>query len=481
MPSLSFAFHVAGILVAGLGMLMMVPAIIDLALGNVDWQVFADCALVTWFIGLLLAQATRRPATELLSIRDGFIMTTLVWVILAGFSALPFLGLGLDYSDAYFEAISGLTTTGATVLTGLDHLPPGILFWRALLQWVGGVGIVVMAILILPFLRVGGMQLVHIESSERSGKVVPRAFQLISYIVGIYSGLTFACAVAYGLAGMTPFDAVSHAMTTLSTGGYANYDASFAYYKQASVHWLGIFFMIAGCLPFIAYIRAVQGDPGNIWRNPQVKALILLLAIAGVGLALWLSFAQGIAFADALRLSLFNVTSVVTTTGFASDDFGSWGPLAAVVFFVLMFAGGCTGSTSGSVKLYRHLVLAVVVRAHLQRLAHPRRVVPLTYAGRRLPADIAPSVLAFLAVYLGTIVVFATALAAMGLDFTTSISAATTAIGNVGPGLGTVIGPAGNFASVPDPAKWILSVAMLMGRLELFAVLVLLDPDFWRS
>ncbi|MGE0611054.1 MAG: TrkH family potassium uptake protein [Hyphomicrobiales bacterium] len=471
----------AGVLLATLGMLMMVPAVIDLAAGNPDWRVFVACGIGTWTFGVLLAQTTRRPVAVQISVRDAFLMTTLLWVAVGAFSALPFLGVGLDYSDAFFEAISGMTTTGSTVLVGLETLPPGILFWRALLQWVGGVGIIVMAILILPFLRVGGMQLFQVESSDRSGKIVPRAFLLITLIVGTYVALSIACAIAYGLAGMTAFDAICHAMTTLSTGGYANYDASFGFYKQASAHWIGIVFMIAGGLPFLAYIRAVQGDYGALYRNPQVRALLLLLFLTSLALAVYLSATRAIPFADAVRLTAFNVTSVVTTTGYATDDFNAWGPLAVAVFFVLMFAGGCTGSTSGSIKIYRHLILAGMVRAHLRRLVHPRRVVQVSYAGKPLPADIAPSVLAFITVFLGTITVFTIALAAMGLDFVTALSAATTAIANVGPGLGEVIGPAGNFATLPDAAKWILSLAMLMGRLELFAVLVLLDPDFWRS
>lgn len=460
---------------------MMIPAVIDLAAGNPDWRVFVACGIVTWTFGVLLAQTTRRPVAEQISVRDAFVMTTLLWVAVGAFAALPFLGLGLDYSDAFFETISGMTTTGSTVLVGLEKLPPGILFWRALLQWVGGVGIIVMAILILPFLRVGGMQLFQVESSDRSGKIVPRAFQLITLIVGTYVGLTFACAICYGLAGMTAFDAVSHAMTTLSTGGYANYDASFGFYKQASIHWIACVFMIAGSLPFLAYIRVLQGDRSALLKNPQVRSLFVLLLLASMGLALWLNATKGIPLADAIRLTAFNVTSVVTTTGFATDDFNAWGPLAVAVFFVLMFAGGCTGSTSGSIKIYRHLILASTVRAHVRRLVHPRRVVQVTYGGRPLPADIAPSVLAFITVFFGTITAFTIALAAMGLDFVTALTAATTAIANVGPGLGEIVGPAGNFATIPDPAKWILSVAMLMGRLELFAVIVLLDPDFWRT
>lgn len=474
------ALYLTGLLLAGLGVTMLLPALVDLRIGNPDWKIFAASAAVTWLIGALMAVATRRSGTLRLDVRQAFLMVTTAWVAVAGFSALPFLGLGIGYSDAFFEAISGMTTTGSTVLVGIETLAPGVLFWRALLQWFGGVGIIVTAIIILPYLRVGGMQLFRAESSEKTEKIVPRAVHLVSLIVATYVVLTAACAVAYGLGGMSAFDAVCHAMTTLATGGYANYDASFAHFAQPAIHWIAIVFMLAGALPFTAYIVAARGQPERLWRNPQIRALLMFVFLVSALMALWLHATQDIGAADALRLAFFNVVSVVTTTGFANDDFNAWGPLAVGVFFMLMFVGGCTGSTSGSIKIYRHQVISRIVRGQLQRLARPSRVVVMRYDGRRLPDDVPSSVLAFITVYLGTIGAFTVALAAMGLDFLTALTAATTAISNVGPGLGEIIGPAGNFAAIPDAAKWMLSAAMLMGRLELFAVLVLFDPDFWR-
>jgi trk system potassium uptake protein TrkH len=473
--------RVVGLMLCGLAGVMLIPAGVDFALANPDWIAFAIAAAVTLVVGGSLVLATRHGGAFELSLRQAFVMTVACWLAVTAFAALPFLGLGLDYTDAFFEAISGITTTGSTVLIGLDASPPGILLWRSLLQWVGGLGIIVMAIVILPFLRVGGMQLFQTESSERSEKVVPSAFDLSAWIAAIYLVLTACCALLYGLGEMSAFDAVNHAMATLSTGGYSTHDASFAHFTDPLTHWTATIFMLAGALPFVVYIRFAKSERGAFWRDPQVRSLVRFLFLVICALAAWLWWTRDIALLDALRLAAFNVTSVVTTTGFANDDYNAWGTLAVGAFFVLTFVGGCSGSTSGAVKIYRYQVLWTVVRSQLLRLVSPRRVVILRYGGRPMPPDVPSSVLAFLAVFFATVAVFTLALAAMGLDLVTALSASATAITNVGPGLGPIVGPAGNFASLPDPAKWILSAAMLLGRLEIFSVLVLLDPQFWRS
>ncbi len=477
---MSIIFYVNGLLLAGLGVTMLVPALIDALVGNRDWSIFAVSALVTWSFGTLIALAARRPVEEALRMQTAFIVTTSVWVSLSAFSALPFLGLGLNYDDAFFEAVSGFTTTGSTILSGLDSLPPGLLFWRALLQWIGGVGIVVTAIIVLPFLRVGGMQLFHTESSDRSEKIVPRPVQLVQYIGLTYVTLTVACAAMYKIGGMSLFDAVCHSMSTLSTGGFANYDASFAHFSSPLLHWSATVFMIAGAMPFVAYIKAMKGEQMALWRDPQVRAFLQMIAIVSVLLALWLTHAHDIRPLQALRLAAFNVASIVTTTGFASSDYTKWGSAAVGVFFVLTFIGGCSGSTTGAIKIYRFQILWRVLRAHMSRLARPNRLMPLRYAGQRIPDDVPPSVLLFITTYVASTVVITLLLTLTGLDILTALSGAATAIGNVGPGLGEIIGPSGNFASLPDSAKWLLSFAMLLGRLELFTMLLLLDPEFWR-
>ncbi|WP_340115209.1 TrkH family potassium uptake protein [Pelagibius sp. 7325] len=473
--------RVVGLMLCGLAGVMLVPAAVDAALGNPDWIAFVESAAVTAFIGGAMVLATGHAGAFELNLRQAFLLTVACWLAVTAFSALPFLGLGLDYTDAFFEAISGITTTGSTVITGLDHLPPGILLWRSLLQWVGGLGIIVMAIVILPFLRVGGMQLFHTESSERSEKVVPSAFHLSAWIAVIYVTLTGLCALLYGIGEMSAFDALNHAMATLSTGGYSTHDASFAHFQHASTQWTGTVFMLAGAFPFVAYIRFAKGERGAFWRDPQIRSLLRFLGLSIFAMAAWLWWTREIDFVDALRLTAFNITSVVTTTGFASDDYGAWGSLAVGAFLIFTFVGGCTGSTSGAIKIYRHQIIWLVLRAQLMRLVTPRRVVILRYGSRSVPPDVPISVLGFVAVFLATVGLFTIALAGMGLDLQTALSASATALTNVGPGLGPVVGPATNFATLPDAAKWLLSVAMLLGRLEIFSVLVLFDPEFWRS
>ncbi|MGD1877536.1 MAG: TrkH family potassium uptake protein [Kiloniellaceae bacterium] len=473
--------RVGGLLLCGRAGVMLIPAAVDAAFDNADWTAFVESAAVTGFIGGAMVLATAHAGPFELNLRQAFLLTVACWLAVTAFAALPFLGLGLDYTDAFFEASSGITTTGSTVISGLDHSPPGILLWRSLLQWVGGLGIIVMAIVILPFLRVGGMQLFHTESSERSEKVVPSAFHLSAWIVAIYVTLTGLCAVLYGIGEMSAFDAVNHAMATLSTGGYSTHDASFAYFQDPATQWTGTVFMLAGALPFVAYIRFAKGERRAFWRDSQIRSLLRFLALSALAMAGWLWLTQDIAFVDALRLTAFNITSVVTTTGFASDDYGAWGALAVGAFLVFTFIGGCTGSTSGAIKIFRHQVIWIVLRGQLMRLISPRRVVILRYSGRTLPPDVPVSVLAFVAVFMATVGFFTIALAGMGLDLQTALSASATAITNVGPGLGPVVGPATNFASLPDAAKWLLSIAMLLGRLEIFSVLVLFDPEFWRS
>ncbi len=482
MPKAKPVLFVTGLLLCGLAVLMLLPAGADVIVANSDWRTFVLSSSFTGFVGVSLTLASRDDRPLQLDLRQVFLLTSVSWLFLAAFGALPFtnLTIQLNYADAFFEAISGLTTTGSTVLVGLDTMPPGILLWRSLLQWLGGVGIIVMAILVLPFLRVGGMQLFRAESSERSAKVVARPAQLVAYIVLIYFALTAACAIAYRASGMTSFDAINHAMTTLSTGGYSTHDVSFSAFTSPATHWIGTIFMVTGALPFVAYIRTMQRWREPIWRDRQVRALVGSLVVFSVSASAWYAVSSGVSFPEALRLTAFNVTSIVTTTGYASADYQTWGALATGMFFFLTFVGGCTGSTSGAIKVFRYQVLLIVARSYLLNLLRPNSVIVARYQQRALPDDIAPSVLAFIFIYLASVAVLTLGLSAFQLDFLTSVSGAATALGNVGPGLGPIIGPAGNFSSLPDGAKWLLSAGMLLGRLELFTVLVLFQREFWR-
>lgn len=476
-------FHICGHLMLVLAAAMLLPALVDLYHGNTDWNVFVGSSMLTAFFGGAMVLACRTGKAPFLTRRQAFLLTTVAWVLLSGAASLPllFYGGGLSISDAVFETVSGVTTTGSTVLTHLENQPPGILFWRALLQWVGGVGIIVMAMIMLPFLGVGGMQLFQTESSERSERVTPRARQLVGYIVSIYGLLTFACTALYLAFGMSPFDAVTHAMTTLSTGGYSTHDASFGYFADPALQWTAVAFMAAGGIPFVAYIRFVRGHPGALWQDVQVRGYVLFLTAVSVLVGIWLTTVSPIGLEPALRKAFFHVVSIVTTTGYATEDYSTWHAFAVGLFFALTFIGGCTGSTAGGIKIYRHQILWLTVKSYVRRLVRPHRIEILTYGHHRVSREVETSVLAFLAVYVGGFSIATILLTLLGLDFVTAISAAATALANVGPGLGDIIGPAGNFADLPDLAKWILSGTMLLGRLELFTLLVLLDPGFWRN
>jgi trk system potassium uptake protein TrkH len=455
---------------------------LDLAMGHEDWSSFGVGALVTAFAGGMLVFAFR-GGTRGLELRQAFLLTALAWVGTAAAAALPFIFSDrvTTYTDAFFEAISGLTTTGSTVLVGLDDFPPGILLWRGLLNWLGGVGIVAMVILVLPYLRVGGMQLFQTESSDRSDRVLPRPGQTVAAIVGVYVALTAACALAYRLAGMTTFDAVNHAFATLATGGFSTHDLSFGNYRSHAIQWIGIVFMIAGALPFLLFVRAVRGEALAPLRDSQVRAFLYLLASAIAAICAWRLVFHEAPAPQVLTEVAFNVVSVVTTTGFVNADYNTWGAFAVVSFFVLTFVGGCTGSTSGAIKIFRLQIMAITALRQLKMLVAPRAVLPLRYNGRSFEGDVPSSVLVFVFLYVTSVAILAVALSVLGLDPLTSLSGAATAVGNVGPGLGDIIGPAGNFSTLPDAAKWLLSAGMLLGRLELMTVFVLLTPYFWRQ
>lgn len=475
-------FLVGGFLVI-LAVLMLLPALVDIAAGSPDWATFIASSLLTLFVGVSLTFATWWEGEITLHRRQAFLFTSIVWLAAAGFGALPFSfsGLKLSYTDGFFEAMSGITTTGSTVIVGLDRAPPGILLWRGLLQWLGGIGFIAIGIAVLPALRIGGMQLFQTESSDRSEKIVPRVAQLAGAIMSTYLGLTAVCAAAYGLAGMSTLDAAVHAMTTLSTGGYANYDSSLAYFASPAVEWIAIVFMTAGGIPFVLFVRTLHGDKGALWRDTQVRWYLGLLVLASVAVALWVHATQAMAPGEALRAAAFNVVSVITTTGYASADYNTWGPFAVVIFFFLLFAGGCTGSTAGGIKQFRYVVLYEEALVQLRRLMQPSGAFLARFNARPITETVAISVLAFFFLFALCTVVLTALLALCGLDFVTAVSGAATVLNNVGPGLGTTIGPSGNFASLPDAAKWLLSFGMLLGRLELFTILVLLLPSFWRG
>jgi trk system potassium uptake protein TrkH len=474
---------VLGILLIILALFMVPPMVADMAAGHADWQVFLAAGAVTLFTGVSLVLMNRAPGFGELNGRQAFVLTTSVWIVVAVFAALPlaFSELNLTLADAVFEAMSGITTTGSTVIVGLDLAPPGILLWRSILQWLGGMGFIVMAVAILPMLRVGGMQLVRTESSDLSEKILPRAAQVASAIGLIYLALTMLCATLYYSAGMTTFEAAAHAMTTLATGGYSTRDASFGGFDNAAIDMVAIVFMCLGALPFVLYIQATNGQLRPLLTDAQVRWFFGIVIAFVLAISSWLVIVEDAAPLDALRHAAFNIVSLITTTGYASTDYGLWGSFPVAALFFLMAVGGCTGSTAGGIKVFRFTVLHAIARNQFARLVRPHGVFVPLFNGRPLPETAAISVMAFVFMYGLSFSIVAIALSALGLDYLTAMSSAVTTLGNVGPGLGDIVGPAGNFSTLPDSAKWILSFAMLLGRLELFTVLVLFTPTFWRS
>lgn len=474
---------ITGALTATLGCAMLLPAIADAIVGNDDWRVFVASALVTTLSGAGLWAASAGRA-QTLNLRQTFVLTTLIWTVLTLFGALPLYlsNLGLSFTDALFEAMSGITTTGATVMVGLDTMPPGILLWRGLLQWFGGLGIVVMAIAVLPMLQVGGMQMFRTESFETPDKILPRATAIAGGMTTIYCVLTAACAAAYWFFGMDLFDAIVHSMTTVATGGFSTRDGSIEFYQSAAIDYVAITFMILGALPFALYLASVQdGQWKRVWRDSQVRVFLLILLVVALVMTLLQIINNLNAGETALRQSIFSVVSIMTGTGYATADYGAWGPLAVTTFFVLTFIGGCTGSTSCGIKVFRFQVLARDLNQHVRQILFPNMVYVKRYNGRPLPDSVSSSVQSFVFLYFMSFIVLSIGLSLTGLEPLTALSGAATAISNVGPGLGEIIGPSGNFSTLSDPAKWLLTAGMLVGRLEILIVLVLFTPRFWRG
>lgn len=474
--------YVIGLLVSVLGIAMIVPMLVDIAEGRGHWPVFVEAGLITILGGSMIALACANGVKEGLTIQQTFLLTTAVWLMLPLFGALPFM-LGATearFVDAVFEAMSGMTTTGSTVFSGLDDLPKGLLLWRAILQWLGGIGIIVVAMVFLPELRVGGMQIFKSEAFDTFGKILPRAGQIASQISVIYVWLTFACALTYLTLGMNVFDATVHALTTVSTGGFSNYDASFGTFS-GSAEYAASIFMVLAALPFVRYVQLLNGNPLALHRDPQVKGFLLTIAVL-VGLifvSVQSVFPQH--WEQSLREALFNITSIISGTGFASVDYMAWGPFPVALFFFTGLIGGCAGSTTCSIKIFRYQLLFASIRAQLQRIRSPHGIFTPRYDGRPIRGDVMISVMSFFMFFTLTLGLVAVALSMTGLDFVTSISGAGAALGNIGPGLGKIIGPAGNFSTLNDTAKWILTAAMLVGRLELMAVYVILTFKFWRA
>ena len=475
-------FFLIGILLIVLGASMLGPYALQVILDEGSHS-FISASFVTIFIGVLFILANLEKEFKL-NLRQTFLFSSLAWVMVALFGSLPFVLSTQDFtfSEAFFESMSGITTTGATIISDLDSSPKSILLWRAIMQWLGGIGIVVMAITILPLLKVGGMQLFKMEGPDSTEKILPRTIEVAAIIISTYIVLTFLCGFFYWVFGMTMFDSVSHAMTTIATGGFSTHNDSIGFFKNPNIEIVASIFIILGSIPFISYLKFAQGNRKVFFNDVQIKGLIYLLVISITVMFFYLMFINyESSLPDKIRVSSFNVISILSGTGYVTDDFGLWGKFSLVFFLLLMFIGGCAGSTACGIKIFRLQMLLIFLKNQIQKLISPNSVIITKYNNQKISDNFINSVIIFIFTFLFIFLIMAMLLSITGLDFITSISGAASSISNVGPGLGDIIGPNGNYQAIPDISKWILSIGMLLGRLELFAVLVLFFPSFWRN
>ena len=475
-------FFLIGILLIVLGASMLAPYSIQVLYAE-NSHSFISSSFVTIFIGILFVLANLEKEFKL-NLRQTFLFSTLAWLMVAIFGSLPFLLSTNEFtiSEAFFESMSGITTTGATIISDLDNSPKSILLWRAIMQWLGGIGIVVMAITILPLLKVGGMQLFKMEGPDTTEKILPRTIEVAAIIISTYVALTFLCGLFYWLFGMTIFDSFCHAMTTIATGGFSTHNDSIGFFKNSNIEIIASLFIILGSIPFISYLKFSQGNRKIFFNDVQIKGLIYLLIISTAIMFVYLLFINfESSLIDKIRISSFNVISILSGTGYVTDDFGLWGKFSLVFFLFLMFIGGCAGSTACGIKIFRLQMLLIFLKDQIKKLIYPNSVIITKYNNQKISDDFIKSVIIFIFTFLFIFLIIAMLLSISGLDFITSISGAASSISNVGPGLGEMIGPNGNYKALPDLSKWILAAGMLLGRLELFAVLVLFFPSFWRN
>jgi len=474
-------FFVNGILLLILSAAMLPPCLVDLINDSDDWQVFFSSGLIGAFFGFALIFMNRQPKFQL-GLRETFLLISLSWIFMAGFGALPFCfsSIHLPYTAGFFEAMSGVTTTGSTVISGLDGLPHGILLWRAILEWIGGIGFSIMALAVLPMLQVAGMQIFRTQSFQIE-KLMPSASQMITYTCIIYAGLTLMCAISLHLAGFTDFDAICHAMSALSTSGFSTADASVAHFANPVAEIILTVFMLIASLPFALYLRAGRGDWRALYCDSQIRTFFAIFAGFAAITVAWLYLGGQMSILDALRNALFLIASYMTTTGLANNDYAVWGHFVVGIAMVAIFIGGCSGSTAGGVKVFRLQLLFLMLRRQLRKLLTPHGIFHLEYNGKILEPTALGAVAAFFFVYVLSWLVISLLLQLTGVDFFAAFSGALAAISNTGVGTGEILGPAGNFASLPAPSLWVMSAAMLFGRVEFLSLLVVLTPSFWKT
>jgi trk system potassium uptake protein TrkH len=462
---------------------MGMTAAVDAAMDDVDWPVFLAAGLITGFFSLSMVLSMRPSGRISLSPKQAFLITTFAWVGASSVGALPFMfsTLHLSFTDSFFETMSGLSTTGATIIVGIDEIGAGLKLWRGILHWLGGIGIIVMAVAILPILRIGGMQLFRMESSDKMETAMPRITELATGILSVYTLFTVIGSVLLHFAGMDWLEAVVHTMASLGTGGFSTSDDSIAHFQSPLIEWIIIMLMIIGGMTFVLFVAAWKKGAAPLLRDSQTGWYFACMVFFALLIGAWQYSVNNMGWHDAYRHALFTVVSIVTTTGFASADWNLWGNFPLAACFILTFVGGCTGSTAGGIKIFRFQVLFAMARIHVKRLIYPRGVFTIDFNRQSISDSVVRSVLGFIVLYIFSFAAIGITLSLLGLDFVTSFSGAAATLGNVGPGLGEIIGPLGSYRPLSDAAKWVLSFAMLLGRLELMAVLVLLMPSFWRK
>ncbi len=481
MSNYKTVFFTLGILLIILGVAMIVPLAFQLIYNEFD-ATFIISGIITITFGILFF-LSNIDHLKLINTQQAFLLTALSWLSIAVFGSLPFLfsNLNLSITDSFFESMSGITTTGATILNDIENSPKGILIWRAMLQWLGGIGVILMAITLMPIMNIGGMQLLKISSYDTSEKILPKSKQISLRLITVYLLLTFFCAVFYNIFGMNLFDSITHSMTTIATGGFSNYDQSIGYFNNAYIEIISILFILLGSIPFILYIKFISDDKKIIFKDEQVKLFFKLALGSILVLFFYLAIVNENIFKVHIRSVIFNVVSILTGTGYVTKEFDQWGNFPLIFFLILMFIGGCAGSTTCGIKIFRVHILYYFIRNQLLKIIYPRAIINLKYNNNKVEDKLIASIISFIYLYILIFFVLASLLTLTGLDFITSISGAASSLSNVGPGLGSEIGPNSNYSSLPNQSKWLLSVGMILGRLEIFAILIIFLPSFWRK
>ncbi len=481
MSNYKTVFFTLGVLQIILGIFMIIPVLIQIIYSEIDSS-FIGGSIISIIFGILFFLSNLNHDKKL-NLHQAFLLTALSWLTIAVFGSLPFIfsTLNLTITDAFFESMSGITTTGSTIIANLEQAPKAILLWRAMLQWLGGIGIIVMAITLMPIMNVGGMQLFKISSNDSSEKILPKSKEIALRLIYVYLSLTTLCLITYKIFGMNFFDSFTHSMTTIATGGFSNYNDSIGHFNSLPIEISSMIFIILGSLPFIAYIKFLNGDKKIFTTDVQIKSFIKIIFYSIIILFIYLIIHNGDISKVNIRAISFNVISILTGTGYVTGEFDGWGNFPLIFFLTLMFIGGCAGSTTCGIKIFRIQILYLFIVNQLKKIIYPRGIFVIKYDKNNVDEKFMASIISFIFLYLVIFFLITAFLSLSGLDFITSISGAATSISNVGPGLGSVIGPSGNFSSMPDLSKWILSLGMILGRLELFAILVLFLPSFWRN